>query len=312
MKSSGDILIYLVNLDYHYNADTDWVEPKNSIFIRVKLPEEYSVKQVEVYSPDFNIEKVLVNYTVKDGYLEFIVPSLNLWDIVRIVYKNPEVTEIYPANHTCTSRSKVEFKALIEDAAEEVTLIVDNKAYAMKRNYTSGFYVETVKLSEGVHKWNILIKNKFGEWRTPISTIIIDMRPPRLEIIYPANNSEVGRTFNVKIKAVDELSGLKLVTLYLDEKLAYNESLPGEFVFQNISIGHHVIKAIAMDKAGNSAIASIIIEVKHPETNKNVTGLTIFILATIILVTTLIVIYKIILRALSLETRNHPSLKRED
>lgn len=93
-RHTGDILIYLTNHDYHYNTEEDWDNPKSSIPVKVKLPQGYRVKSVEIYSPDFANNKIPIKYTMQCDYLEFKVPSLHTWDIIKITQKTPRQQQL--------------------------------------------------------------------------------------------------------------------------------------------------------------------------------------------------------------------------
>ena len=73
-------ILHLINYDCGALFDIIW--PKSNIQIQMKLLLP-SVSSVTVISPDFS-EKQNIPFTITDGLIEFIVPTLRLYDVVVI------------------------------------------------------------------------------------------------------------------------------------------------------------------------------------------------------------------------------------
>ncbi len=76
-RQEDRLLLHLVN--YDYGSLLDIMHEKTDVSIRIKQP-EFDVGEIVVYSPDF-VQQHL-SFTEKDGYLEFTVPKLRLYDLV--------------------------------------------------------------------------------------------------------------------------------------------------------------------------------------------------------------------------------------
>jgi hypothetical protein len=75
------IFVHLIN--YDYELETDTVHDQESIPVAIELPEGFDVKSVSVISPDFEGTET-PEFTVEDGYVQFSVPELHIWDVVVI------------------------------------------------------------------------------------------------------------------------------------------------------------------------------------------------------------------------------------
>jgi uncharacterized membrane protein len=73
-------VLHLIN--YDCGALFDMVWPKSNIAIRLKLVLP-SVSSVSVISPDFSGRKILP-FTIAEGYVEFSVPTLRIYDVISI------------------------------------------------------------------------------------------------------------------------------------------------------------------------------------------------------------------------------------
>jgi len=82
-RSSGRILIHLVNYDYAYDESRDYVEPTGPLNITLRLPKLYQVERVSAVSPDTN-QIISLKYSVEDGELHMTVPKIDVWDIIIV------------------------------------------------------------------------------------------------------------------------------------------------------------------------------------------------------------------------------------
>lgn len=84
VSASGEnMTVHLVNYAYGFNSSTDWTTSQENVYVKVPLPEGYGASRVRLVSPDFADERLL-EFNSTAGYAEFVVPSLNVWDIVVI------------------------------------------------------------------------------------------------------------------------------------------------------------------------------------------------------------------------------------
>ncbi len=76
-RQEDRLLLHLVN--YDYGSFLDIMHEKTDVSIRIKQP-EFEVGEIVVSSPDF-VQQHLP-FTEKDGFLEFTIPKLRLYDLV--------------------------------------------------------------------------------------------------------------------------------------------------------------------------------------------------------------------------------------
>jgi hypothetical protein len=73
-------LIHLVNYDLQNNPLV------KDIKIRMVQPDGIVIKEIKLLSPDSGTESKLLDYKVKDGWIRFVVPGLQLYDLIAIQY----------------------------------------------------------------------------------------------------------------------------------------------------------------------------------------------------------------------------------
>ncbi|RLF01396.1 MAG: hypothetical protein DRJ59_06125 [Thermoprotei archaeon] len=99
-----------------------------------------------------------------------------------------------------------------------------------------------------------------------VSTIKIDMSPPIVRILSPANNSCVNSDLiEVRWRGYDKVSGIKYYELFIDGKLIYKgNGTSFKVPVSSLSVGKHVIVVRATDVANNIAETKVTIRVGVP------------------------------------------------
>ncbi len=129
---------------------------------------------------------------------------------------------------------------------------------------------------EGIYEITVQLKDAFGyisNWSTPYS-FTVDGTPPLIEIIKPQegiiylfDDPIIQRVFpmpiaigdlEIQATAVDELTNITTVELYIDGKLtAEFTAAPYKWLWYDPSFALHVIQIIAYDSAGNYDTADV-------------------------------------------------------
>ena len=119
--------------------------------------------------------------------------------------------------------------------------------------------------------------------KEPVIIITIDTEPPILEITYPPEGEYVRGAITVSVDASDP-SGIEKVEFYIDDNLVFTDlDHPYEYAWNTTeySDGVYTIRAVAYDKAGNTAEQEVIVvvdntapigSINHPANNTYVRG----------------------------------------
>lgn len=118
-------------------------------------------------------------------------------------------------------------------------------------------------LSEGEHTIFVRCFDKAGNMNMTNITIIIDLTPPSIEMLSPANNTIINSRDNINIlwKVNDNFEIDKITITVNNSKLDDFFTRSGSYNLTLIESGIYIIKIVAMDKAGNSAEACSIVHV---------------------------------------------------
>jgi hypothetical protein len=99
------VVLHLVNYDHDQWFDS--ITSKENIAVTIKKP-DFSIGQVSVISPDFH-ERQILDFTDTGDTLEFIVPSLFIYDVIVIesspsskIFEQPEQGAMYVFNKVKT------------------------------------------------------------------------------------------------------------------------------------------------------------------------------------------------------------------
>jgi regulator of replication initiation timing len=77
------LIVHLVNYDYRYDSEKDWIIPASNIGITLKIPSMFNPANVTLISPDIP-GPIPLTFQFGDGSISFTVPSLKVWDIIVI------------------------------------------------------------------------------------------------------------------------------------------------------------------------------------------------------------------------------------
>jgi hypothetical protein len=125
----------------------------------------------------------------------------------------------------------------------------------------------TSPLSEANHSWKIVALDKAEN--TSVSDVwsfMIDITPPMLTIISPVEGEEVKEIILLNAEGNDIGSGIKQISAYIDGELFGSDlksPYQGNWDSTTVSNGLHIIKAEAVDLAGNISIEEITIIVSN-------------------------------------------------
>jgi len=107
-KSTGRIIIHLVNYNYRYDSERDYIDPSGPINISLKLPAYYPIGNINVYTPD-GTNPVKPQYSVSGkGELKITIPKVNIWEIIvieprttsKVVTKTETITNTVTSTYT--------------------------------------------------------------------------------------------------------------------------------------------------------------------------------------------------------------------
>ncbi|MCR8471195.1 MAG: Ig-like domain-containing protein, partial [Crenarchaeota archaeon] len=129
---------------------------------------------------------------------------------------------------------------------------------------TSTSYTFT-NLAEGKHIVEVKAVDNVGFSSVATVTFGIDLTPPLIEILNPSNGSVLSVTkVNVTWKGSDALSGIDHYEIRLDSGSWINVGTSTSYVFENVAPGDHTIYVKAVDRAGNTNIASVMFRIPAP------------------------------------------------
>ena len=80
---SNELVLSLVNYNYHYNKIHDWTDPENNVKIELKLPESYEIMRVFSISPEE--ERRYLSYTQNSEWITINIDIIKVWKLVVIV-----------------------------------------------------------------------------------------------------------------------------------------------------------------------------------------------------------------------------------
>lgn len=169
-SSKERVVIHLVN--YDHSKLFDGINQKNDISIRIKKP-DFDIGEIYVISPDFE-GKTVLQTAIDDEYVEFIVPYLEIYDVIVVEKQsddklsvkigNPEGGFLYVLNKKITSISsknsiiigKIGINAVVEDTEMKLSKLefyIDDILMKIDRAFPytwiwaeSSFGIHTVKI----------------------------------------------------------------------------------------------------------------------------------------------------------------------
>ena len=118
-------------------------------------------------------------------------------------------------------------------------------------------------LVDGEHLLNVRVVDVAGHETVSSASFHVDTVPPIVDIVYPAPNAMVSGSFQVRVRVLED--NLSNVTLYLDGVLAVVGPtwIPEQNITFQVSAddGRHTVAVVANDKAGNSDMDTVTVNV---------------------------------------------------
>jgi len=259
-KYNDTTILHLINYDYRYHRDGDWVVEVDRVQVKLKLEKDYEALKVELLSPDFEGVQAL-NYSIcEDRTLELTIPKLKLWSIVIVKPEIARAVHVKP-EEKYLSTNIVNFTAWVEGQPTSVTLVINGTKRIMTYNETLGAYVLTLNLCDGTYLWFIEVRSRFGLNSSFEKVLIVDTTAPKIHISPSNLNGSILRE-PVIMKIKVEEPNLRKVKVSLDNKLLSAEE-SSSLILNPLEFneGRHTILVEAIDLAGNIAMSTLTVTI---------------------------------------------------
>jgi thermitase len=184
----------------------------------------------------------------------------------------PKVSITSPSNgSTVSGKALVRVEASDETAVAKVEIYRDGGLLATITQQPYEFSWDTGNEQNGVHRLQAKAYDKANNVgassiiEVTVSNSVGDTKPPTVRITSPSNGARVSGYVAISVYASDE-SGISRVEFYIDDRLRLIDySSPYSYYWNSGTVvnGYHTIKAIAYDKNGNRAEASITVNVSN-------------------------------------------------
>jgi thermitase len=184
----------------------------------------------------------------------------------------PKVSITSPSNgSTVSGKVLVRVEASDETAVAKVEIYRDGGLLATITQQPYEFSWDTGNEQNGVHRLQAKAYDKANNVgassiiEVTVSNSVGDTKPPTVRITSPSNGARVSGYVAISVYASDE-SGISRVEFYIDDRLRLIDySSPYSYYWNSGTVvnGYHTIKAIAYDKNGNRAEASITVNVSN-------------------------------------------------
>lgn len=235
--------------------------------VNVTLLKNMPVWQI-ITSPNTDSYSLSTSINVSEGgtyrmIIEAIDDDGNVVNTTVVFYVDltpPMIIIQSPINNTVSAALWLPVSFTVSDDTQvtRYTVVLDGKmiddSVVGSRNMTA--QVDVGPLTEGPHAILVAAQDSAGNSATVVLLIYIDREPPTITY-YPNIDGLVINTTATKsvVFVTNDNYGVAYVTVYLDDQVVFNGS-QGELAQLNLtglSEGHHVVKASAVDKAGNYA-----------------------------------------------------------
>lgn len=174
--------------------------------------------------------------------------------------------------------------AIIDQNIDSITVSVNHSQPQPLALAGSGFS-GTITLSPGSNALTFHATDKAGNMGSFTRSVLLDLELPIIAIISPQLGSVISGMTTVAVEAIDSMSGITSVTLYVDgQAQATLNHLPFSFTLNTslFASGMHTITVKAIDRAGNQAEAHVsvtidntapIVAITTPQSGDFVSGL---------------------------------------
>jgi hypothetical protein len=140
----------------------------------------------------------------------------------------------------------------------------------------SAAFSGVAQFTEGANSFSVTAVDKAGNTRTVTRSVTVDTVPPTISLTAPAVGAQLSGVVTVTAQAADVGTGLTGVTLLVDGQLrATDFAAPYTFSLDTLTVpaGPHTLTVQAADRAGNTAQASISVQVQ-PQLRAQITSPT--------------------------------------
>jgi len=186
----------------------------------------------------------------------------------------PQISILSPSNMGIVSPPLINVRVDVraKNNLKEVNLFWDGALVATK---TSSPWIFTIPLKNAqigsLHILEAKVTDSLDY--TDITSINVkvgeDRLPPELSILYPQDGEKIekGSLVQVAVDAIDKNSSVKKINFFLDGILVETKVIrPYQYSWTvNINTGTHILKAVALDAAGNTATESVSVTVTESE-----------------------------------------------
>jgi hypothetical protein len=125
----GRFIIHLVNYNYRYDSQKDYLDAVNWINLSLNIPKPLTPRTAYLLSPDFN-STIKLEFSFKDHSFNVRIPRLDVWDIVVLELELPTVTKTAytTLTETITTQTVMTTTKTITEVSER-TITVSTKEY---------------------------------------------------------------------------------------------------------------------------------------------------------------------------------------
>ncbi len=184
----------------------------------------------------------------------------------------PQVWISSPANNTwVTGNTTLFVEASDNTSLSKIILYIDGTQEKVwdasgSSTWSDTYYWDTTKYTDGSHNITVWANDTAGNTNKTYYNYMVDNTPPIVDIISPANNSDVGSTFWVNWTVSDSASGISRVEVYLNgsRHATYVEgiNMTNRHRFDGLIYNaNYIVEVAAYDNAGLSNSSKIIVHV---------------------------------------------------
>ncbi len=231
------------------------------------------VSRVELYLDD-SLKAVFLEGVNMSSWFIISGLSINARHVVKVVaYDN--------AGFTGSDEIEVDTVPLELSIEEPVgNVIVDRSWFILgwrcsRDTATFQIYVNGTRIAEVVGKNSLNISLGEGVWNVSVvavdmdgmvldsKIIVVDILGPYIEILSPQNNTVIeSRDLTVRWR-VDDISGVKNVSIRIDQEEWINVTGRDTYTFKNLTVGEHVIELEAWDGVNHSSKVVLVVVVRE-------------------------------------------------
>ena len=174
----------------------------------------------------------------------------------------PTLGILEPEKEFLKSISHIKVYAMDNNAVQNVTLLINDEQVAMWKQTGVFVYEWNLPLENGVYHLRLLAFDIAGNSFEESLSITIDNERPEVIIHSPTEGSKLSGTAYINFSVSDE--NLASILLYIDNSV-FNVTNRNYYEWNTLTVadGNHIIRIVAIDKAGNMFEASVMVEVAN-------------------------------------------------